>query len=116
MDVICKKIPIKKVRIRINKTEFFQQNSKYKTWNPMVWQHEGGKNIWIHFWPDPFLNHKKTLHILSLFCRESSLFNLIDNATDPDHFVQMALVPHQIEKLDPDPHQSEKQDPDPHQG
>jgi hypothetical protein len=57
------------------------------------------------------------MHILSLFCRESSHLNLLAKATDPDHFVHMAPDPHQFEKLNPDPdrHQSEKQDPDRHQ-
>ncbi len=54
-------------------------------------------------------------HIRSLFCRESSLLNLLANVMDPDHFGQLNPDPHQIGKLDPDQHRSEKQDPDPHQ-
>jgi hypothetical protein len=46
------------------------------------------------------------LDILSLFHRESSLFNLLANVTDPDHFGQLNPDPHQIEKQDPDPHKS----------
>jgi hypothetical protein len=51
-----------------------------------------------------------SMHILSLFCRECSLFNLA-SVTDPDHFGQLDQDPHQIEK----PHQSKQQDSDPHQ-
>jgi hypothetical protein len=56
-----------------------------------------------------------SMHILSPFCRESSLLNLLANVTDPDHFWKLVPDPRQIKKLDLDPHQSEKQNPDPHQ-
>jgi len=90
----------------INKTEFCPPKWINKTWNSMVWQHVGEKNICFHFWPDPILNHEKAMDILSLFHRESSLFNLLANVTDPDHFGQLNPDPHQIEKQDPDPHKS----------